>query len=76
MRIRDKRLECGFTQDELAAAVGVTQSAVSQWESEVNLPETAKLRSIAKVLNCKVDDLIDTDNSKSETTNPEEVKAK
>lgn len=33
-RIRDRRIELGLTQQELAELVGVTQSAVQLWEKE------------------------------------------
>ncbi len=58
MSIKSMRLKHGLTQTEFAAKIGVTQSAVSQWELGLNLPGTAKLKDIARVLNCKIDDLI------------------
>ena len=50
----------GYTQLELAQAIGVTQGAVHQWESGKSHPTFENLRKIAQVFNCKVDDLIDS----------------
>lgn len=36
MRIKQKRLEAGLNQPEVAAACGVTREAVSQWEKDTN----------------------------------------
>lgn len=42
-RIRALRQARGMTQEQLAAAVGVTKSAVSQWESD--LTENIRLKT-------------------------------
>ncbi len=55
--IRELREKAGFTQVKFAAAVGVTQSTVSQWEAGKTYPNTAKLQKLAAVLGCSVDDL-------------------
>lgn len=47
------------SQIELAQEVGVTQGAVSQWESGSAKPTLENLVAIAKFFGCKVDDLID-----------------
>lgn len=47
-----------ITQMELAAMVGVTQSAVCQWETGAVKPTQENLIAIANALGCKVDDLI------------------
>ena len=47
------------SQVELAQGIGVTQGAVSQWESGTAKPTLENLIAIAKFFNCKVDDLID-----------------
>lgn len=48
-----------ISQIELAQEIGVTQGAVSQWESGVAKPTLENLIAIAKFFGCKVDDLID-----------------
>lgn len=57
MRIRDLRIESGLSQATLAASCGVSQSIVSQWETEVALPRTRQLPELAFVLNCSIDEL-------------------
>lgn len=47
------------SQVELAQGIGVTQSAVSQWELGAAKPTLENLIAIAKFFGCKVDDLID-----------------
>ena len=47
-RIRRARALARLSQSELAAQVGVTRSAVAQWESRANImPSTAHLSKIA-----------------------------
>lgn len=47
----------GLTQEELGAKLGVTNQAVSKWESEVSLPDVMLLPEITKVLGITLDDL-------------------
>lgn len=49
-RIRAARLARGMTQAELAAAVGVSRSAVAQWETERSGQVTGNLTRIAAAL--------------------------
>ena len=37
-RLRDKRKELGITQPALAERLGVSQSAIGSWETDVNSP--------------------------------------
>ena len=52
--IRKKR---GFTQIDFADALGVTQSAVSHWETGRAVPDTRQIFNIAKLLGVSVDAL-------------------
>ena len=47
----------GLTQEELGAKLGVTNQAVSKWESEVSMPDVMLLPEIANALNISLDDL-------------------
>ena len=51
------RKAAGLTQAELAAALGVSQTVVSDWESSKKYPSADKLPLIAKTLNCTIDEL-------------------
>lgn len=57
MLIKDLRESAGLSQPQLAAAMGVTQSAVSKWEDEVFLPRVRQLPLLAGVLGCEYNDL-------------------
>jgi transcriptional regulator with XRE-family HTH domain len=46
--VRQARLGAGLTQTDLGRALGVTQAAVSYWESGQNIPSWDDLASIEK----------------------------
>ena len=47
----------GLTQGELGDILGVTNQAVSKWESEVSMPDVMLLPEIAGALGVTVEDL-------------------
>lgn len=53
------RKEKGMTQAELATALGVTNKAVSKWETGEAMPETGLLLPIARIFGVTVDELLD-----------------
>lgn len=57
-RIRAARLERGWTQDDLAEAVGVSRSAVAQWETDRAGQIRANLARISEVLGVSVEQLV------------------
>lgn len=57
-RIRAARMELGQTQDQLAVAVGVSRSAVAQWETGRAGQITGNLTRIASVLGVSVEFLM------------------
>ncbi|MBD5584028.1 MAG: helix-turn-helix domain-containing protein [Clostridia bacterium] len=60
------RKERGMTQAELAEALGVTNKAVSKWETGEAMPETAQLLPISRIFGVTVDELLD--GKRAETT--------
>ena len=48
----------GLTQQQLADRIGVTNRAVSKWETGQGLPDVAVLPELARVLGCTVDELL------------------
>lgn len=64
-RIREYRRLCKLSQEQLAAAVGVSKAAVSQWETGVTSPQETIRVVIAQTLGCPWQVLF----------NPEEVAA-
>jgi len=61
MRIRELREKKNIPQKRLAEDMGVLQSAVSNWETEVALPKARDLPRLAQVLGCTINDLFTTD---------------
>jgi transcriptional regulator with XRE-family HTH domain len=57
-RIKDVRQERGWTQDQLAQAVGVSRSAVAQWETGRAGQITGNLTRIAASLDVGVEFLM------------------
>ncbi|MBQ8402839.1 MAG: helix-turn-helix transcriptional regulator [Clostridia bacterium] len=54
----------GLTQSELGELLGVTNQAVSKWESEVCMPDVMLLPEIAKALSVTLDDLYNLNENK------------
>lgn len=52
------RKEKGMTQAELARALGVTNKAVSKWETGEAMPETALLLPLSRIFGVSVDELL------------------
>ena len=57
MNLAKKRKEAGLTQVEAAKKLNVGQSTISMWEKERNGPKSKMLPAIAKVYNCKIEEL-------------------
>ena len=53
------RKDKGMTQAELAQLLGVTNKAVSKWETGEAMPETSLLIPIARIFGVSVDELLD-----------------
>ena len=64
-RIRDVRRERSLTQDQLATAVGVSRSAVAQWETGRAGQVTTNLTRIAVVLDVGVEFLMYGDDKRA-----------
>lgn len=57
-RVKEVRIRLGISQAELASAVGVTQSAVSQWEQGITEPGVSVLVKVAVELRTTIDELV------------------
>lgn len=57
-RIRQQREQLGLTVTDLAGRVGVSISAVSQWERNRNRPTATHLGRLAGALGCGIEDLV------------------
>ena len=56
-RLKEARAEAGLTQAELADRVGVSRKTINTVENSVFIPSTVLALSLAKVLDCRVEDL-------------------
>ena len=54
-RIKELRKRDGVTQEQLAVAIGVTNQAISKWESENGYPDIEYIESIADFFNVPID---------------------
>lgn len=60
--IKEIRKKNYLNQAAFAKMIGVTQSAVSQWENDLTRPNSYQLEAIAKAFNISVDQLLKTEN--------------
>jgi len=56
--IRQLREKCGMTQSELAERIGVSDKAVSKWETAKGLPDISLLQPLARALGVSVIELM------------------
>ena len=56
--IQEKRKDLGYTQQQLAEVLGVTNKAVSKWETGEGLPDISLFPVLAEVLGMTVDELL------------------
>ena len=58
LNIKKYRKKAGFTQAAAAKKLGVSSNAVSQWETGTRSPSVTRLRLIAELFGCRIDDLL------------------
>lgn len=58
-RIQTLRHRRNLTQEQMAAALGVTAAAVSKWETRAACPDIAMLPPLARLLGTTIDGLLD-----------------
>lgn len=69
--IRDRRLELGLTQQQLADRLGITDKAVSKWERAVSYPDITILRELAAALEVSVTELLAGERDEAPPVPPE-----
>lgn len=65
-KLKETRLQKGFTQKEIADLLNVTQSSYSNWESGKAKPLRKNIKKIAKILEVSPEYLLGRDLNKSE----------
>ncbi len=58
-RLMELRKAHGYSQEELAYALGITRQAISKWERAEASPDTDNLIALARLYNMKLDDLLE-----------------
>ena len=58
-KLKDLRTVNGITQKELSAMLHVSFQTVSKWENDLNEPDLATLKQLAKIFGCSLDRLTD-----------------
>ena len=58
IELKNKRIDRGLTQKQIADSLGVKQNTVSQWESGERQPSVGLLPKLAELLDCTVDELL------------------
>ena len=53
------RKEKSLSQERLASNLGITRQTLSNWESNITVPDLNQISKLAKIFNIKVDELID-----------------
>lgn len=56
--IRDARIKKKYTQSELGGLIGVSNKAVSRWETGESFPDIGLLESLSNVLDLKIQDIV------------------
>ncbi len=62
-RLKDLRAQSALSQEQLARRIGVSQQAITKWESGAGRPELESLVALADVLAVSVDALLGVDDA-------------
>ena len=74
LNIRKIRERKKISQGSIAALIGVTQAAVSQWESGKTTPTAQNIIDLARILECTTDDILIT--GKEDERNDNQAKSR
>lgn len=53
------RKDNNLSQEQLADRLGISRQAISKWEAGLSYPDMEKMIELCKILNCKLEDLLD-----------------
>ena len=71
-RLYELRKKNGYSQEELAAKLGLSRQAVSKWENDVSSPDISILSDLADILGVSLDTLLGKESSNEVTMLKEE----
>lgn len=71
------RSQANFSQEELAAKLGVSRQSVSKWETDASVPDVDKLIQLSKIFGVTLDELVNGEENQqqAETSIQEATKA-
>ena len=59
--IKHYREQKKLSQQEVADELNISQQAIAKWENGETLPRADKLPQLAQILDCRIDDLFDSE---------------
>ncbi len=59
MSFAKMRKAAGFTQAQAAERLGITDAAIVQWEKGQTMPKGSRLKDVAELYNCTIDELLE-----------------
>ena len=62
-KIKNLRKQHGYSQQQIAVKLHVTQGAVSQWENGLTVPAADQLSSLADIFRITVDELLEREST-------------
>jgi len=71
-RIKSLRIEKGLTQEQLGKILNVGKSTISQYENNINTPDTNVIKKLADYFCCSVDYLLGRTDERNGLIIPEE----
>lgn len=58
IKLKEKRLEKGYTQQKLSELTGIKQESISRYESGEQFPRRKAFEKLAEALECSIGELI------------------
>lgn len=58
MKFKELRLQANLLQQDVASKLGVDRSTVAKWEAGEAMPRVDKLKDIAELYGCTIDELL------------------
>ena len=71
-RLANERKKLGLTQEDLGAKLNISRQAISKWESDISLPDTANLIKLSSLFSCSIDYILNGTEKEEERENATE----
>lgn len=57
-RLKQIRMNNGWSQEQLAEKIGVSRQAITKWETKKGLPDMENMVILAEIFNLTLDELV------------------